>query len=90
LGFYFLILPVRVRPSPNPVRMCHCAKQKIAVCHHHVINHFLLFQKKKIKTGNGVYIRRRRRRKVASVMGRKTQSSIGLGEKINAQYRINS
>jgi hypothetical protein len=48
---------------------------------------FLLFQKK-IKTGNGVYIRRRR--KVASVMGRKTQSSIGLGEKINAQYRINS
>jgi transcription elongation factor len=68
--------------------MCHCAKQKIAVCHHHVINHFCLLFQKKIKTGNGVYISRRR--KVASVMGRKTKSSIGLGEKINAQYRINS
>jgi hypothetical protein len=69
--------------------MCHCAKQKIAVCHHHVINHFFVISKEKFKTGNGVYISRRRR-KVASVMGRKTQSSIGLGEKINAQYRINS
>jgi hypothetical protein len=51
---------------------------------------FVCYFKRKIKTGNGLVYITRRRRKVASVMGRKTKSSIGLGEKINAQYRINS